>query len=610
MVRPKKVMAGIRPTRDDDTSDGGGGGLMVQSRSRRTIKPNPKYNSKEIVPLKRMSGAGGGSADDMDMDDNDSDHDESQHTEEDDDDFQDDGAKDSDIEETPPSRRRGRPRTAEAPRSEPPPQNRGRLQQIRAGLKEVTMSASKIMQQSAAAAAALEKKRKIDYDGDGESDEPSAKRRGPGMTTTPISTRGGTTRSATIVQGGQTPKTVGKENSSTSSSAATVKMVNVDKIKNAQTPINTGVATRRQQQSGTTPMNPRTIATTTTPSPRTASGIVRSQVVIGSAAKDTPNRSMIQVRRATPMTPTSPVTSPPKPQTNTVLKQNATPINQSKDKVILNRSTPVTTVNKPKTNAATLISTSPSTPASLVTRSGGVVIKSSPSPLATATRTTIAPGTNNNARILNATPSLSPMTNAISKQQQLSNAIASIPVGTEIERVTVGDKIRVTTMEKRFIIRMIPEEDMVDVAEDSNDQPPINLLKLRSQIKQLKMPNSRWSYQMKLQLRKGQGGDTSNDVPEKPGYQVHSVVLNRLVPPPAMSPTTQNGQKVEMKQIDRSVELLKNQYNVTIDGKAVKLIGAPDKVTDKEEVETLLQIVDSVTIGSPVVKAQSGLMKI
>lgn len=579
MVRPKKVVA-VGRAKEEESPDSA---LMVQSRSRRTIKPNPKYNSKEIIPMKRIAG-------DDDDDDDDEEHDANQSAE-DDEDFRDDGARDSDPDETMRSRKRGRPRTAVVPRSEPPPQRR--LQQIRAGLKEVTMSASKIMQQSGLGG--LDKKRKIDYD-DGEVDEPSAKRKSTSVAT-PVSTRVGTRLAAASATTPKTPvATTGKENATAGlKKKEEVKIVSMQNILNrstgtaaaAVTPARkaspVGITTRRQQATTTI------TASAATPSPKTttittAAGIVRSQVVLGSAAKEAPNRSMIQVRRATPMansqtSPAAAVTvTAVKPTTPTTLIRQKTPA--SKERVILNR----TPVVKPKPAApATAIAPSPATPSprTFATRAQATVIgKSSPVALAK-----VAVPVN---RILNALPP-QPAIQPVS--------VTTVPADAELEPYP-GDatKARMTTLEKRFVLQM---EECQDEAQD--DSPSINLLQLRSEIKSLKMPTEHWSYQMKLHAHRGQR-DPDLEVPDKPGYKVYSVILNRVVPATS-PPKLLNGQKVNQKQFDRSVELLKNQYNVSIDGRSVKLMGAPSRVADKEDVETLLEIVNEVTINNPVVKA-------
>lgn len=552
MVRPKKVVAGIRP-KEEDSPNAADGSLMVQSRSRRTIKPNPKYNSKEIIPLKRI-GSG-----DEDEDEDELDH--SQNTE-DDEDFRDDGARDSDVEETPPSKRRGRPRALEAPRSEPQPQRR--LQQIRAGLKEqVTLSASKIMQQSGLGA--LDKKRKIDYDA---VEEPSAKRR-PGMPTgTPISTRTGgrlTTMSSSSQGLVATPKG-GKENASVvKKHEDQVKIMSVEKILNkapAATKLSPGgIITRRQQATTVSPA-----ATTVTKTPVTkaaaaaATGIVRSQVVIGSGGKEPVSRSMIQVRRPTPMSSTS-QTSPAAPQ-----KTLTPPV--PRERVLLNR----TPVVKPK----------PAAPVSAQTTAR---------PL-TATRAIVRNSPQQTKSPVNRILNANATTTAITTKSHV------VPAGAEVEPLSDGNRTRVTTIEKRFVIWVQPEEE-ADEGEEDTGKASVSLLKLRADIKNLKMPTEQWSYQMKLHTRRG-AADPTVDVPDKPGYFLQSVVLNRQVPATG-SPKLLNGQKVDLRQFDRSVELLKNQYNVTIDGRAVKLVGAPTQVTDREDVEALLEIVNHVSLDSPVV---------
>lgn len=551
MVRPKKVMAGIRAKEEESDN-----ALMVQSRSRRTIKPNPKYNSKEMIPLKRLDSGDEGEDDD--------DNDASMNTE-DDEDFQDDGAKDSDIEESPRVRKRGRPRASEAPRSEPQPQ-RGRLQQIRAGLKEATMSASKIMQHSAFGS--LDKKRKIEFDSNDDDDAPNVKRRAGVASSAAATPTRGTSR---IVSTSTTTRTVtsGKENTSMLKKAAEVQAKPVKVInKNAgQTPpatktVTPGITTRKQQASPSTP----------------AAGIVRVQSAVG---KETPSRSMIQVRRPTPM---SSQTSP----ASAAIPISPVPAKvATKERVILNR----TPALKPKPAVPLVVSSagaSPTTPSPrVVSTRGQVTIKSSPAAAA------VINSKPNVHRVLNKqTAPLSPLTSPKSLASGFNSAAEGQMLG--------DNKLRVTSIETRYVVRVPPEEDSA-VGDEESDTPFISLLNLRRDIKSLKMPTDLWSYQMKLHARRGEP-DASQDVPDKPGYVVHSVILNRVVPP-TTAPKLLNGQKVDLRQYDRSVELLRNHYNVSIDGRSVKLVGSPSVVANIEDVETLLQIVDKVTIDSPVVKS-------
>lgn len=568
MVRPKKVLASARQ-KEEDASEAA---LMVQSRSRRTIKPNPKYNSKEILPLKQL---GSGDEDDEDDDEH---HDPNQSTE-DDEDFRDDGAKDSDAEDSPPTRRRGRP--VVAPRSEPQPPRK--LQQLRAGLS--MSSASKIMQATGISSATLDKKRKIDYDDDAELDEPSSKRKP--VAVTPISTRVGTRLAAAVPQQQkmtQSPANTGKENASLLGAAAAKKE---GPAKTAATPVRPspspiGITTRRQQAT--------TISTGTgTPSPKPTSGIIlRTQGTVGSSAATAKEGSMIQVRRATPMvsqtTTPSPIAKTPSP----VVQPKAAPV--TRERVLLNR----TPVVKPKP-AVPVPASGHQSPATVLTRTlatrQSAQGKSSPSPSAFSAKTPVN-------RILNALPS-----SASTSPSTAPKAVITVPADAELEPFP-GDpnKTRVTTIEKRFVIRVEPEptgtkEEPLDL---DPAKPSVSLLKLRSEIRALKMPTELWSYQMKLHAHRGKA-DPALEVPDKPGYMVHSVVLNRLVPS-TTTPKLLNGQKVDQRQFDRSVELLKNQYNVTINGRSVKLLGAPRQVVDMEEVETLLEIVNHVSIESPVVK--------
>lgn len=581
MVRAKNLKAVAQlPRAEESPTDGS---LMVQSRSRRTIKPNPKY-SGEMIPLKRLDSGDEDDDDDMDLDG-------SQNTE-DDEDFQDDGARDSDADESPRARRRvGRPptRPVEAPRSEPQPQRR--LQQIRAGLKEATMSTSKIMQKTGIVST-LEKKRKIDFDGD-DTPEPNSKRRAgavavnPSTPSTPVGTRGGARFTATpgvAIKNAIPTSTLGKENASVlkKSENSNVRLANAQQVKSQATPTSgpvksspvAGITTRRQQATTVT-------STTTTPSPKAVTGIVRTQAVTGSGGKDATSGSMIQVRRTTPMNSQS-STSPATVGTPVGTSNATQKAPQSKERVILNR----TPVAKPRPAVPVVSSAAATTPRTLPSRSPAAgATKGSPSPVA---GNKLPAG-----RVLNST--LGNLSNSV----KVGPAAAAASVKTESNPTTSA-----TSLEKRYMLHLAPEEEVpVTPCIADPGKASIPLFQLRNQIRSLKMPTERWSYQMKLHTIRGKP-DPTTEVPDKPGYMVHSVILNRLIPSPSTSgaPQLLNGQKVDTRKFDRSVELMKDQYNVIIDGRPVRLLGAPNQVADKEDVETLLQIVDHITIESPILK--------
>lgn len=601
MVRPKKVIVvskSTRPVKEAEEPSDANGSLMVQSRSRRTIKPNPKYNSKEIITLKRHS-----SGDEDDDDEDEENGGEGDDNSEDDEDFHDDGAKDSDGEDEPRTRKRGRPRMSEAPRSEPPPLRK--LQQMRAGLKEATMSASKAMQVHVGATA-LDKKRKLDYDDD--SGEPDGKRGRISVVaaSTATNTRGTTRVVGTAATTSEKENAKKNENSS-SNNAGPMRILNLEKdlgTKSALARISPGVSTRRQQTVITTstavakPLisTPKTAVTIRTNSPATATGTPKALSV---GVKDTTPKSMIQVRRATPMN-SSPNETPAAVSLPAI----------NKGRVILNRPPMVKTKAQLTTTPVAIKTQSPikitPTIRALATRGAQPIVianKSStpvtPTAVATPiTTTNITPRIQNSVRM--------PPVKVIAEHTTIvktASATLTIPKGAEMVQMPDGTTARITSLESRYVVRVPPEEDpLKDAAQhEVIDLSSLSLLELRYDIKKLKLPNDRWSYQLKLMKL---SGVNNVEVPDRPGFAVHSISLNRVQSTSddenQLSAALVNGRA--RPKMDRTVELLKDRLTINIEGKLVKLLGAPEEVTDMEELETLLEIVDHVELDSLVVR--------
>lgn len=594
MVRPKKVIVvaakSTRVSKEAEEPSDANGSLMVQSRSRRTIKPNPKYNSKEIISLKRHSSD--------EEDDDDEENGGGDDNTEDDEDFHDDGAKDSDAEDEPQVRKRGRPRI-EAPRSEPPPMRK--LQQMRAGLKEATMSASKAMQ--IPSAAALDKKRKLDYDD--EAGEPEGKR---GRISTVAAATATNTRGATRVvatAGATTGSASEKENAkkNETNNNGPVRILNLEKGLGRSTvgaQNSPGVSTRRQQTVITTSTavakpiistTPKTAVTIRTNSPATATGAPKAAIL----SKDTTPKSMIQVRRATPMN-SSPNDTPPAAVSLPAI---------NKGRVILNRAPMMKTKAQLTPTPVAIKTQSPikitPTIRALAPRGAQPTVSPNSATPTTAAAAPITTTTSSTPRIQNSVRL--PPVKVIAEHTTIvktASATLTIPKGAEMVQMADGTTARITSLESRFVVRVPPEEEPVKsvAQEEAYVRSSVNLVELRYDIKKLKLPNERWSFQLKL-MKLGVTGVFGNvEVPDRPGFGVHSISLNRVQctsDDENQLPSSMANGRARPKP-DRSVELLKDRLTISIDGKMVKLLQAPEEVADTEELETLLEIVDHVEI--------------
>lgn len=150
MGRPKKVVAKdeASPANNSKNNLSTEDESLVLSRSRRTIKPNPKYNSKEILQLPRSRSS------------SDEEEGAGDNTEEDEDFNEDDDKDDSDMEKLLPRRGRGRP-----PKSEPTAVVSKRMVPLRAAVSSaVRANTQKTGATNNVIMTAGMRKRKIDFD--------------------------------------------------------------------------------------------------------------------------------------------------------------------------------------------------------------------------------------------------------------------------------------------------------------------------------------------------------------------------------------------------------------------------------------------------------------
>lgn len=123
-----------------------------------------------------------------------------------------------------------------------------------------------------------------------------------------------------------------------------------------------------------------------------------------------------------------------------------------------------------------------------------------------------------------------------------------------------------------------------------------SLINLGNNIKDLQLPSSKWDYKVTLQRRlprkennndeevyTGDVNDKSIEA-DKANFEPSSILLKR---------SHRESNKIS---IDRSLMLKQNQYTITMNGKQCKLIGAPDDIKSIEDLEILLNIIDSSTL--------------
>ncbi|XP_037935181.1 uncharacterized protein LOC119672745 [Teleopsis dalmanni] len=177
---------------------------------------------------------------------------------------------------------------------------------------------------------------------------------------------------------------------------------------------------------------------------------------------------------------------------------------------------------------------------------------------------------------------------------------------TTPEKVVIsrhGDKIikKITCFETWYVIN--PPEERAPVT--IRNQFEIPMIKLANKASEVLLPSDSWSYKvtlcelapsviMKSNLTTYTGDLSAQNIPEedRARYQPSCVMFRRSV----------NDRLKSRLPFDRAVIFKNKTFFTNIEGKNVKLIGAPTTIRDLSEVETLLEIVDLLTLGSDLVE--------
>lgn len=131
----------------------------------------------------------------------------------------------------------------------------------------------------------------------------------------------------------------------------------------------------------------------------------------------------------------------------------------------------------------------------------------------------------------------------------------------------------------------------------------MSLMHLANTAKRIILPSAEWNYKVNLQkvsptqLSKmdevftGEVQDANISESEKHNYMPVSVMFRRA----------SNNQKLRMP-FDRAVIFKNESYYTNIEGKNVRLVGSPQKVSSNEDIEVLLQIMDEMTLVNSLVE--------
>lgn len=168
---------------------------------------------------------------------------------------------------------------------------------------------------------------------------------------------------------------------------------------------------------------------------------------------------------------------------------------------------------------------------------------------------------------------------------------------TNITTISGGRKVRkITCFETWFVIKL-PQ------IEPSNPQSVLEmeLITLGNDIKEVALPSADWNYKITLSritkpnadglIYSGEVQDATIKEEEKHFYQPTTIMFRR-----------ECRNKALRMQFDRAVIMKNRNFFINLDGKNIKLIGSPQCVQTFEDIATLLQIVENLSLTDPLVE--------
>lgn len=182
------------------------------------------------------------------------------------------------------------------------------------------------------------------------------------------------------------------------------------------------------------------------------------------------------------------------------------------------------------------------------------------------------------------------------RPKEIVRQVKPSPV-TNVTTISGGRKVRkITCFETWFVIKLPQVEPTVPLS-----ILDIELIKLGNEIKEIPLPTPDWSYKITLSrltkpntsglVYSGEVQDAKIKEDEKHLYQPTTIMFRR-----------ECKNKALRMQFDRAVIMKNRNFFINVDGKNIKLIGAPQCVQNFEDIEILLQIVENISLTDSLVE--------
>lgn len=150
---------------------------------------------------------------------------------------------------------------------------------------------------------------------------------------------------------------------------------------------------------------------------------------------------------------------------------------------------------------------------------------------------------------------------------------------------------RITKFESWYVID-VKNQDVIPSYRHSHS---FSLMRLGNNIKDVQLPSEKWEYKITLQKRAVQksGGNNNNDEIYTGEITESSIGTDRQNLEPICILFKRSHKDNNRTMIDRSLMIKNNMFAITMNGKQCHLIGAPNDIKSLEDIQILLQIIDS-----------------
>ncbi|XP_073834899.1 uncharacterized protein [Musca autumnalis] len=167
-----------------------------------------------------------------------------------------------------------------------------------------------------------------------------------------------------------------------------------------------------------------------------------------------------------------------------------------------------------------------------------------------------------------------------------------------------GDKIikKITCFETWYVINMPMEPKRPTIIKNQLDMPLINLA---NNAKSIQLPSGLWSCKVTLYelsattLAKGTFVTYTGDLEE---YNISEEDRGKYQPSCVMFRRAIENRQLSRMPYDRAVILKNKTFSTNIEGKNIRLVGAPSIISSERDIEILLEIVDSLNLQSDFVE--------